>query len=92
MVMFVVQRVRPSESDKTRLELLLMASITDDEGVEIGLSRLATQTYVRCGMLWYHMPRYKLLLEVPGEKNPSANTPLLEPSTSPGWSCFACVS
>uniref|UniRef100_J3M1Q5 Uncharacterized protein n=1 Tax=Oryza brachyantha TaxID=4533 RepID=J3M1Q5_ORYBR len=43
-------------------------------------------------MLWYHMPRNRLLLEAAGEKKPSAKTPLWETSTSPGRSCFACVS
>uniref|UniRef100_A0A0D9ZR77 Uncharacterized protein n=1 Tax=Oryza glumipatula TaxID=40148 RepID=A0A0D9ZR77_9ORYZ len=74
-----------------------MASVAedDDEGVVIGLSRLATQTYVRSDseMLWYHMPRKKLWLEAVGEKKPSAKTLPLETSTSPGEiSRFACVS
>ncbi|BAF15901.1 Os04g0632000 [Oryza sativa Japonica Group] len=71
-----------------------MASVAN-EGVVIGLSRLATQTYVRSDseMLWYHMPRKKLWLEAVGEKKPSAKTLPLEMSTSPGEiSRFACVS
>ncbi|BAF15906.1 Os04g0632400 [Oryza sativa Japonica Group] len=83
MLAIVVQKVWPSKSDNTKLELLLMASIAD-EGAVIGLSRLAIQTYVRSGMLLYHMPRNKLWLEVAGEKKPSAKTPFWETSTSPG--------
>uniref|UniRef100_A0A0E0KVN8 Uncharacterized protein n=1 Tax=Oryza punctata TaxID=4537 RepID=A0A0E0KVN8_ORYPU len=84
-VLFVVQIIWPLESDKTRLELFLMASIAD-EGAVIGLLRLATQTYVRSEMLLYHIPRNKLLLEMVGENKPSAKTPPSETSTSPSWS------
>lgn len=72
-------------------ELLVMARAVDGAAV-IGLSRLATHTYVRSGMLLYHMPRCKLLLELAGEKNPRAKSPPLEMSSSLGKSGFVCVS
>lgn len=45
----VVQRTRPLESDKTRSELLVTTSFPG-EPLVIGLSRLATHTYVRLGV------------------------------------------
>jgi hypothetical protein len=68
-----------------------MLSFTD-EWLEIGLSRLAIHTTVRSGMLWYQIPRYKLLLELVGEKKPRAKTRPSEMSMSPGESDFGCVS
>jgi hypothetical protein len=62
-----------------------------EEGVVVGLSRLATHTRVRSGMLWYQIPMYRLSLELVGEKKPSAKTPSLEMSMSPGESGFARV-
>jgi hypothetical protein len=68
-----------------------MLSFTD-EWLEIGLSRLAIHTTVRSGMLWYQIPRYKLLLELVGEKKPRANTRPSEMRMSPGETEFAFVS
>ena len=76
---------------KTSRILRVMASFAD-EGLVTGLSRLATQTTVRLGILWYQIPRYKLLLELFGEKNPRAKSPPLETSMSLGESTFTCVS
>jgi hypothetical protein len=91
MLFFVAQGMRPWESDNTKSELLVMASM-GDEVAAIGLSRLAVHTTVRPGMLWYHMLRYKLVLEPSGEKKPSAKSPPLETSVSPEESGFASVS
>jgi len=60
-----------------------MASFAE-EGVVMGLSRLATHTTVRLGMLWYQIPMYKFLLELVGKKKPSAKIPPSETSMSPG--------
>ena len=76
---------------KTSRILRVMASFAD-EGLVTGLSRLATQTTVRLGILWYQIPRYKLLLELFGEKNPRAKSPPLETIMSLGESGFTCVS
>ncbi|KAB8097100.1 hypothetical protein EE612_025748 [Oryza sativa] len=54
-LILVVQRMWPWESDSTMPELLVMARVAD-EGVVIGLSRLATHTTVRWGMLWNQTP------------------------------------
>jgi hypothetical protein len=43
-------------------------------------------------MLWYHIPRYILVLELVGKKKPRAKSPLLETSVSLWVSGFACVS
>jgi hypothetical protein len=42
-------------------------------------------------MLLYHIPRYRLALELAGEKKPRAKPPPLEMSTSPWVSGFVCV-
>lgn len=47
-----------------------------------GAIRLATQTTVWTGILWYHIPRYRLEEPV-GEKNPSSNSSLGERSVLP---------
>ena len=86
----VVQRIRPLESDKTRSELLVRTNFPDKPPL-IGLSRLATQTYVRSGMSWYHIPTYGFAVELSREKKPRANTPPFETSSSPGKSGFAGV-
>lgn len=61
-------------------------------GSLIGVSRLATHTVVKTGIILYHMPRYQpvevvvlylLMMAEPGWKNPSANLPFLEMSLSP---------
>lgn len=54
--------MRLLDSDNTKSEVLVMARVVDEEAV-IGLSRLATHTTMQLGMLLYHMPWYKLLLE-----------------------------
>lgn len=91
----VLQSVRPWESDSTRSELLLMASVGDDD-VVAGLSRLATHTTVRLrsGMPWNQIATYRLVLvlEPDGEKKPRAKTPPLEMSRSPGDSGLALAS
>jgi hypothetical protein len=51
---------------------------------------LATHTTVCSGILWYQIPRY-LLLELPGQKNPSAKLFPLEIRRSPSltvWFVF----
>jgi hypothetical protein len=54
-----------------------------DEAAVIGLSRFVTHMTVRSGMLSYHMPRYKLPLELVVEKKPRAKSLLLEMSLLP---------
>ncbi|KAI9385196.1 hypothetical protein POPTR_011G035913v4 [Populus trichocarpa] len=56
----------------------------------IGSFLLATHTTVCSGILWYQIPRY-LLLELPGQKNPSAKLFPLEIRRSPSltvWFVF----
>ncbi|KAE8807680.1 hypothetical protein D1007_15827 [Hordeum vulgare] len=86
----VVQRVLPLESNKARSELLVTRNLPDELPV-IGLSRFATHTYVRCGMLLYHMPMYEFVAEFVGEKKPRVKMPPLEMSLSPGESGFVGV-
>uniref|UniRef100_J3MZX2 Uncharacterized protein n=1 Tax=Oryza brachyantha TaxID=4533 RepID=J3MZX2_ORYBR len=58
-VMLVVQRTRPSESDKTRLEKLVSDIVGAEEVPFVtGVSRFATHITVRRGTSLYHMPRY----------------------------------
>lgn len=91
MLFIVVQRVRSLESDKTRSDRLVTASIAE-EGMAIGLSRLATHTTLHSGMLWYHMPTYNVTVEFVGEKKPRAKAPPSETSLLPGGSGFASVT
>jgi hypothetical protein len=91
VVFAVIQTERPSESNNTISELLVMASFTD-EWLEIGLSRLAIHTTVHSGMLLYQIPRYKLLLDLVGEKKPRAKTPPSDMTMLPGESEFSCVT
>jgi hypothetical protein len=90
MLFLVVQRVPPLESDKARSELLVRTNFPG-EPLVIEWSRLATHTYVRSGILLYHMPRYEFPVEFVGEKKPRANMPPLETSLSPAESGFAGV-
>jgi hypothetical protein len=84
----VVQRTRPSASDRTRLEV----SVRDSVGAEVvpfvaGASRLATHTAVSLGMSVYHTPRYSLAgAELVGEKKPKAKPPPSETMVVPGRS------
>jgi hypothetical protein len=90
MLFMVVQRVLPLESDNTRSELLVRTNFPA-EPLVIGLSRLATHTYVRSGILLYHMPMYEFAVEFAGEKKPRAKTPPLDTSLSPVESGFPRV-
>lgn len=67
MLFIVVQKVWPLESDKTRSEPVVRTNLPEELPV-IGLSRLATHTYVRTGMLWYHMLTYEFSVEFAREK------------------------
>lgn len=54
---------------RTRFPLLL--TVNTALGSKIGLFLLATHTIVS-GLFLYHIPRYLLYLEFPGEKKPSS--------------------
>ena len=54
-LIFVIQRSWPLVSDRARLDPFVKASVAE-EGLAIGIARLATHTTLSLGMFLYHIP------------------------------------